>query len=170
MDSSYVAPEVWLGTREFSPAVDLALGAIQGDGCRRDALRRRTSRHYRCAINGRWINLQQLRLHAPSSPKWSQDCSSQAGGAHQPPATSRTRWRSSLPCIQGRGTFAVYAPRGGLFDPEMTLDNATARTASTGDRDWRRLRPGVGEDIDLTVASLSLNSLVHGQGDRPAVR
>ena len=165
---SYVAPEVWLGTREFSPAVDLfALGAILWEMAAGEMLfTGELPAIIGAAINGSVdSDLQRLRLHHP-------ELTEVVSGLLRRKPEERTQAardvKDSLAIVAalhpGPGGLSLFMRLAeALLDPEITLDNATARTASTGDRDWRRFAARVsGENIDLTVTELpSLNSLVH---------
>jgi len=166
---SYVAPEVWMGTREFNPTIDLfALGAILWEMSVGELLfKGELPTIIGAAVNGSVEHdLQMLRLHQPS-------LAGIAGRLLQRKIEERVQTAREVSDALA-GLAATDPGPGGLplfmrlaealVDEDMTLDEGVAQSALSGDEDWQRLaaRLGVGaEGIPLPegLPSLSISSM-----------
>lgn len=150
---SYVAPEVWMGTRDFSPTIDLfALGAILWEMAVGELLfKGELPTIIGAAVNGSVEqDLQMLRLHQPS-------LSGVTGLLLQRQVAERTQTAREV-CDALGGLAAKHPGPGGLrlfmnlaealIDEDITLDESVSSTALSGDEDWQRFaaRLGVGSD------------------------
>jgi len=150
---SYVAPEVWMGTRDFSPAVDLfALGAILWEMAVGELLfKGELPTIIGAAVNGEVdYDLQMLRLHQP-------ELSPVMGGLLQRKPEDRTQTAREVQDVlqelgaksPGPGGLRLFMGLAeALLDENLTLDDAVSQRALSGDRDWQRFaeRVAVGAD------------------------
>lgn len=148
---SYVAPEVWMGTREFRPTIDLfALGAILWEMSAGELLfKGELPTIIGAAVNGSVEHdLQMLRLHQPS-------LAGVVGSLLQRKVEERVQTAREVCDSLGELASSVSGPGGlrlfmslaeALVDEDLTLDEGVAQSALSGDQDWQRFaaRLGVG--------------------------
>ena len=150
---SYVAPEVWMGTREFNPTIDLfALGAILWEMSVGELLfKGELPTIIGAAVNGSVEHdLQMLRLHQPSLAvvvgRLLQRNVEERVQTAREVGDTLAGLASSYPGPGGLQLFMSLAEA--LVDDDMTLDEAVAHSARSGDEDWQRFaaRLGVGAE------------------------